>query len=88
MRLVHLFTDPATRAGINAAVEDAEYRLSGLTTQQRRIVDMMIDGHANKIIAFNLGISQRTVENHRAAIMQRLGARTMADVTRILLLAG
>lgn len=88
MRLIHLFTDPATRAGINAAVEDAEYRLSGLTPQQRRIVEMMIDGHSNKVIAFNMGLSQRTVENHRASIMQRLDARTMADVTRILLLAG
>lgn len=88
MRLTHLFTDPATRAGINSAVEDAQRRMDRLTPSQRRIVELMIDGHLNKVIAHKLGISQRTVENHRAEIMLRLGATTMADVTRIILLAG
>lgn len=88
MRLTHLFTDPATRAGINAAVEDAQRRMDRLTPSQRRIVELMIDGHLNRVIAHKLGISQRTVENHRAEIMLRLGATTMADVTRIILLAG
>lgn len=88
MRITHLFTDPTTRAGIIAAIEDAQRRMSKLTHQQRRIVDLMIDGNLNKVIAHQLGISQRTVENHRMEIMLRLGATTMADVTRIVLLAG
>lgn len=43
----------------------------GLTTRQRQIMELVITGHPSKNIAADLGISQRTVENHRASIMKK-----------------
>ena len=47
---------------------------TALTPRQREIMDMVLAGHPNKNIAANLGISQRTVENHRALIMKNYAA--------------
>ena len=88
MRLIHLFTEPHVRAAVSSAIDDAKRRYDRLTPQQRRIVEMIVDGEMNKSIAYKMGLSIRTVENHRAEIMLRLGATTLADVTRIILLAG
>jgi FixJ family two-component response regulator len=46
-------------------------------------MDLVIDGKANKQIAHLLGISQRTVENHRAVMMKKLGARTLSQLVRL-----
>ncbi|WP_439400452.1 LuxR C-terminal-related transcriptional regulator (plasmid) [Bradyrhizobium sp. PMVTL-01] len=43
----------------------------------------MLDGHPNKVIAYDLGISVRTVEVHRARMMHRLGARQLAQAVRL-----
>ncbi|MDR3495917.1 MAG: chemotaxis protein CheB [Ancalomicrobiaceae bacterium] len=63
--------------------EAAMSRLSGLTPRQHQIMDMILVGHPNKNIAADLGISQRTVENHRAAIMKRSGATSLPDLARM-----
>jgi two-component system, chemotaxis family, CheB/CheR fusion protein len=47
------------------------------------VMDLVVQGHANKEIAARLQISQRTVENHRAAVMRRTGARSLPDLIRI-----
>ena len=57
--------------------------LNGLTTRQRQILDLVLAGHPSKNIAADLGISQRTVENHRAAIMQRTGSRSIPALIRL-----
>ncbi|WP_421666965.1 LuxR C-terminal-related transcriptional regulator [Pseudomonas veronii] len=49
---------------------------------------MVLDGHPSKNIAANLGISQRTVEKHRASIMSRTEARSIPELARIALAAG
>lgn len=59
--------------------------ISSLTMRQQEILALVLDGNTNKGIAANLGISQRTVEAHRAAIMRRLGATTVAELIRIVL---
>jgi two-component system CheB/CheR fusion protein len=59
--------------------------VSDLTPRQRDILDRVVAGRPNKAIAHELGISQRTVENHRAAVMQTLNARCFADLMRIVL---
>ncbi len=51
--------------------ETAATHVAGLTSRQRQIMDMVLAGHPSKNIAADLGISQRTVENHRASIMKR-----------------
>lgn len=67
----------ATR--LTAAAE----HLVGLTSRQRQIMDLVLAGHPSKNIAVDLGISQRTVENHRAAIMRKTGARSLPELARL-----
>lgn len=62
-------------------------RLSHLTMRERQIAGLLAQGCANKVIAYDLGISERTVECHRAKIMQKTGARSVADLVRVVLLA-
>jgi two-component system, chemotaxis family, CheB/CheR fusion protein len=62
--------------------------LAGLTVRQQQVMDQVIAGHANKEIAARLGISQRTVENHRAAVMARTKAGSLPDLIRLVMHAG
>ena len=62
---------------------DAATHLSGLTTRQRQILDLVLAGHPSKNIAADLCISQRTVENHRAAIMRKTGSRSIPALIRL-----
>jgi DNA-binding NarL/FixJ family response regulator len=54
-----------------------------LTTRQLQIMALVVAGHPSKNIAADLGISQRTVENHRAAIMKKTGAKSLPALGRI-----
>ncbi|MFS8037573.1 response regulator [Xanthobacter sp. AM11] len=65
----------------------AAAQLSSLTHRQREILDLVLAGHPSKNIAADLGISQRTVENHRAAIMKKTGAKSLPALARIALAA-
>ena len=65
-----------------------EALLSRLTTREAQVLERIVAGRLNKQIADDLGISIKTVEAHRANIMDKLGARTMADLMRIALRAG
>ena len=67
--------------------EAAVSSLSGLTARQRQIMEMVLDGHPSKNIAAELGISQRTVENHRAEIMRKTGAKSLPALARLVLAA-
>ncbi|MHB8884842.1 MAG: chemotaxis protein CheB [Methylovirgula sp.] len=67
--------------------ENAANSVSGLTPRQRQIMDLVLAGHPNKNIAADLGISQRTVENHRAAIMRKTGAKSLPALARLALTA-
>ena len=60
-------------------------RLSTLTPRQRQIMDLILEGHPSKIIASKLGISQRTVEGHRATIMNKTGSKSVAALARFAL---
>lgn len=62
-------------------------RIVGLTDRQREIMELVVAGHANKEIAARLGINQRTVESHRALIMKKTGAKSLADLVRLALIA-
>ncbi|MBC7793151.1 MAG: response regulator transcription factor [Clostridia bacterium] len=57
--------------------------LASLTNRQAQILSRILAGVANRMIAAELGISQRTVENHRAAIMEKTGARSLPELTRM-----
>ena len=71
----------------SAARDVAANHLANLTRRQRQIMHLVLAGHPSKNIAADLGISQRTVEAHRAEIMKRLGAHSLAALARIVLAA-
>ncbi len=64
-------------------VQLIEGRFSDLTPREREVMEMMVDGKANKVIAIDLDISQRTVEIHRARVMEKMGARSLAQLVRM-----
>lgn len=53
-----------------------------LSPREREVMTLVTDGKPNKVIAFDLGVSQRTVEIHRARVMQKMGARNLAELVR------
>ena len=65
----------------------AAEHVAGLTARQRQIMNMVLDGHPSKNIAADLDISQRTVENHRASIMKKTGAKSLPALARLALAA-
>jgi FixJ family two-component response regulator len=66
---------------------EIQERLGRLTPREREILDLIVAGRRNKVIALDLGISQSTVEAHRAKVMEKLEARSLSDLMRIVLLS-
>jgi len=62
-------------------------RLAGVTARQRQIMELVLAGHPSKNIAADLGVSQRTVENHRAAVMKKTGSHSLSALIRLALAA-
>ena len=67
--------------------EAAANHIAGLTPRQRQIMELVLAGHPSKNIAADLGISQRTVENHRASIMKKTGSKSLPALARLALAA-
>jgi two-component system CheB/CheR fusion protein len=65
----------------------AQQQLSALTKREQEILARILEGAPNKIIAADLGINQRTVENHRASVMRKLGVASLPDLVRLALAA-
>ncbi len=74
-------------ATLSASRETAALSVASLTTRQRQILDLVLAGHPSKNIAADLGISQRTVDNHRAAIMKKTGSKSLPALVRTALAA-
>ena len=72
----------STQAEQLSAIE-ASVRLAALTPRERDVLDGLVNGQPNKITAYKLGISTRTVEAHRANLTHKLGVRSMSDVLRL-----
>ncbi|MDH4125365.1 MAG: response regulator transcription factor [Gammaproteobacteria bacterium] len=77
-----LQTDKQRRAEFEQHA-NIEQRLEKLTKRERQVFDLVVTGKPNKVIAFELGVSQRTVEIHRARVMEKMQARSLADLVRM-----
>jgi FixJ family two-component response regulator len=75
-------------AAVASAGQAAARRMGALSPRQRQVLAGIIDGRRNKQMAADLGIEERTVKMHRAALLKRLGAASTADAIRIGLTAG
>jgi two-component system, LuxR family, response regulator FixJ len=67
--------------------ERAAQRIATLSPREREVLDALLAGRPNKVIAFDLNISVRTVEVHRARMMGRLGTKQFADAIRLAMMA-
>lgn len=70
-------------AAISALRESVAKRIAGLTAREREVVELVVEGNPNKQIAYVLGISQRTVETHRATAMKKIGARSLSELIHL-----
>ncbi len=60
-------------------------RLASLSPREREVLDLVTRGKANKMVAGDLGVSQRTVEIHRAHVMQKMEANSLAELVRMMM---
>ncbi|WP_322963935.1 response regulator transcription factor [Sphingomonas fuzhouensis] len=82
------FGDLERRDVTAASAREAEIRIAALTPREREVLTGLVHGHPNKTIAFDLGISPRTVEVHRANVMAKLGVHSLSDALRLAFAAG
>jgi two-component system response regulator FixJ len=61
----------------------ATERVAGLTPREREVFELVTAGKLNKVIAYDLGLSARTVEIHRARVMEKTGAKSLSELVRI-----
>jgi len=85
--IVHALEGSQDAAKLVARRDAAAAQVAGLTPRQREIMALVLAGHPSKNIAADLGISQRTVENHRASIMHRTGTASLPALARLALAA-
>ncbi|HTP77294.1 MAG TPA: response regulator FixJ [Rhizomicrobium sp.] len=70
-----------------AEAKAAQELIARLTPRERNVLEKLVAGRSNKVAAYELGISPRTIEIHRANIMDKMRARSLSDVVRIALAA-
>ena len=66
-------------------LDEVEKRLEKLTPREKQVLELVVQGKANKVIAGDLGVSQRTVEIHRARVMGKMEARSLPQLVRMVM---
>jgi two-component system response regulator FixJ len=77
----------AARTERDGEAAQAAQRVGALSRRERQVLDGLVAGRPNKVIAYDLGISVRTVEVHRARMLKRLGTRHTAEAIRLAVMA-
>ena len=83
-RVAEAIENHAQQRENKASTDSVNRRLSSLTTRERQIMDFVLAGKLNKIIAYELNISMRTVEVHRANIFEKMQVKTAVDLVNLL----
>ena len=78
----------ASTARHKAEVSDIHDRLAALSNRERQVLERLVAGKPNKVIAFDLEISPRTVEIYRANVMTKMAANSLSDLVRMAMMAG
>ena len=76
--------DAANRKQLGA-LQGLRQRLESLTAREREVLDLVTQGKANKVMAGDLGVSQRTIEIHRARVMEKMEAHSLAQLVRMMI---
>ena len=82
-RINHALKQDADYRSNAARRSEVQHRLESLTPREKQVMDFIVDGSANKVIAIDLGLSERTVEIHRAKVMEKMGARSVAHLVKL-----
>ena len=82
-RINHALKQDAESRQTTARRADVLHRLESLTPRERQVMDMIVEGAANKVVAIDLKLSERTVEIHRAKVMEKMGARSVAHLVKL-----
>lgn len=80
--------DQASDQETTAQRQAIQQRLAKLSTRERQVLDGLIAGHANKTIAYDLGISPRTIEIYRANVMTKMEAQSLSELVRMAITVG
>jgi two-component system, LuxR family, response regulator FixJ len=89
LRAVRAAEDRTKRVGPRSEEEtQVASRLASLSERERQVLEGLVSGHANKIIAHELGISPRTVEVYRANLMTKMQAKSLSELIRMTLAVG
>jgi two-component system response regulator FixJ len=81
-------TQDADAGKRKADLADIQEKLAALSNRERQVLEGLVAGSANKNIAFDLGISPRTVEIYRANLMTKMAANSLSDLVRMAMMAG
>ena len=83
-RIIDALEKDAQRRAAASEVAGVAARLSQLTARERQVMDLVLAGKLNKVIADELGITMRTVEVHRAHVFEKMGVKTAVELAQVL----
>jgi FixJ family two-component response regulator len=87
-RITAALTEDARRRKSRVSREEVRRRRASLTPREHQVMDLVVMGKPNKLVGSALGLSPKTVEVHRANVMKKMEAQSLADLVRMSLLVG
>jgi FixJ family two-component response regulator len=82
-RVNHALEQDRKNRGTLALRAEVLQRFESLTAREKQVMELVVDGAPNKVIAIDLGLSERTVEIHRAKVMEKMSARSVAHLVKL-----